>query len=91
MQKPIENGNSYSQLTPNAAIRKTIAQEAKADINRCWMCGSCDFECPVNMATVRLRPQKLVRMANFGMVDEFLHNPTIWLCLDCGRCTEACS
>lgn len=78
-------------LTPDAGLRKLIDRGARADINRCWTCGSCDFECPVNSATGQLLPQKIVRMANFGMLDELLNSPTIWLCLDCGRCTVACS
>jgi heterodisulfide reductase subunit C len=77
-------------VTPDAGFRKMIDQEAKADINCCWTCGSCDFECPVHTATGRLRPQKLVRMANFGMIDELLHEPEIWYCQSCRRCLQIC-
>jgi Fe-S oxidoreductase len=30
-------------------------------------------------------------MVNLGLTDELLSSPAIWLCLDCGRCTSACS
>jgi heterodisulfide reductase subunit C len=30
-------------------------------------------------------------MANFGLAEELLGSPLIWLCVQCGRCTEACS
>ncbi len=30
-------------------------------------------------------------MANLGMLEELLRSPSIWLCVDCGRCTETCS
>ena len=30
-------------------------------------------------------------MANLGLADELLRSPTIWLCLGCQRCAEACS
>ena len=30
-------------------------------------------------------------MFNLGLTEELLRNTSIWLCLDCGRCTEACS
>ena len=36
-------------------------------------------------------PRSLFRMVNMGLTDELLKSPTIWLCLDCGRCTAACS
>ena len=62
MPKSLKFESMDSMLTPDAGFRKKIDQGAKADINRCWTCGSCDFECPVNIATGKMRPQKLVRM-----------------------------
>jgi heterodisulfide reductase subunit C len=56
----------------------------------CWTCGSCDFECPVNIATGRLRPQKIVRLASLGLLDELIHLPEIWYCLQCRRCMQIC-
>lgn len=90
MPKVLKYKGSNSTLKPDAGHRKLIEQGAKADINRCWTCGSCDFECPVNVATGRLRPQKIVRMANLGMLDELLHEPAIWYCLTCRRCLQIC-
>ncbi len=75
---------------PDAAVRKLIQQGAKADIYQCWTCGSCDNECPINIATGRLHPQKIVRMANLGMLDELLYEPEIWHCLSCRRCANIC-
>jgi heterodisulfide reductase subunit C len=90
MPKLLKYRVSKSTVKPDAGHRKSIEQGAKADINRCWACGSCDFECPVNIATGRLRPQKIVRMANLGMLDEMLHEPSIWYCLACRRCLQIC-
>ena len=30
-------------------------------------------------------------MANLGQVQPLLTSPAIWLCIQCGRCTDACS
>jgi len=30
-------------------------------------------------------------MATFGLTEELLGSASIWLCVQCGRCTEACS
>ena len=73
---------------PRAGRR--IESESRAGIRCCWTCGSCDFECPVNIATGRLRPQKIVRMAAIGMLDELLDLPEIWYCLTCRRCAQIC-
>ena len=53
-------------------LRKSIGSGAKTDINLCWTCGACDAECPVNLATGRLRPQAIVRMANLGLLEELI-------------------
>jgi heterodisulfide reductase subunit C len=75
---------------PDPNLRKWINQGAKSDIHLCWTCGSCDNECPINIATGRLRPQKIIRMANLGMLDGLLHEPDIWHCLSCRRCAQVC-
>ena len=79
-----------SILKPDADLRKSLDQGADADINLCWTCGSCDFECPVNRVTGRLRPQQMVRMATYGLLDELVHEPSIWYCLTCRRCLQIC-
>jgi heterodisulfide reductase subunit C len=75
---------------PDPILRGQIESAAHTASNLCWTCGSCDFECPVNIATSRLRPQKLVRMANLGFLEELLELPEIWYCLSCRRCLQVC-
>ncbi len=77
-------------LIPNSELRKAIEAEAKGVSNRCWACGTCDSECPINLATNRLSPRKIVRMANYGLLDELLGEPEIWYCLTCYRCFDVC-
>lgn len=71
-------------------LQKTIESAAKADSRLCWTCGSCDSECPVNIATGKLRPRNIVRMATLGMLEELLCLPEIWYCLTCRRCAQIC-
>lgn len=77
-------------LTPDREVRKFIETGAQAESNLCWACGTCDNECPVNIATNRLGPRKIVRLANYGFLDELLAMPEIWYCLTCLRCLEVC-
>lgn len=76
---------------PDSEARKTIEGSTHAGINLCWTCSSCDVECPINIATNRLRPQKIVHLANLGFIDELLLRPEIWYCLTCRRCDYVCS
>ena len=79
-----------SFITPYVKLGRQIERESHSAASMCWTCGSCDFECPVNIATNRLRPQKIVRMANLGLLEDLLHMPEIWYCLTCRRCMNVC-
>jgi len=76
--------------SPDFEAKKIIESNTRAEINLCWTCSSCDMECPVNIATNRLRPQKIVRLANLGFMDELLSLNEIWYCLKCRRCDYVC-
>jgi heterodisulfide reductase subunit C len=71
-------------------MRKWIEQSVNAKSYMCWTCRSCANECPVNQATNRLQPIKIVRMANLGLFDDLLHSPEIWYCQRCNRCNQVC-
>lgn len=75
---------------PDPGLRHVIESASQAQSFRCWTCGSCDIECPVNIATGRLRPQRIVQLANLGFVEDLLDSPEIWYCLTCRRCLQIC-
>jgi heterodisulfide reductase subunit C len=77
-------------LKPNFDLSKAIQKEALADSCMCWTCSSCDGECPINIATNKLRPQKIVHMAYVGLLEELLLLPEIWYCLTCRKCNRTC-
>lgn len=77
-------------LEPDLDGRRELSTALNADIDRCWTCGACDNGCPVSIATGRLRPQRNVRMAVYGMLDELRALPDIWYCLSCRRCLQGC-
>ena len=74
----------------NLDLRRLIEKATQADSTMCWSCSSCDAECPVEIATNRLRPQRVVRLANLGLVEELIASPEIWYCLTCRRCSQIC-
>jgi heterodisulfide reductase subunit C len=77
-------------LNVKSDLRRVIETGAQAESNLCWTCGTCDSECPINIATNRLSPRKIVRLANFGLLDELLEMPDIWYCLTCQHCLDVC-
>ena len=79
-----------SSLTVNRELRTVIQSSTRAESKLCWACGTCDNECPINIASNRLSPRKIVRLANYGLLDELLAAPEIWYCLTCYRCFHGC-
>ena len=77
-------------IQPDGIGRRELETASNSAMALCWTCSSCDLECPVNIATGRLRPQKIVRMANLGLLDDLINLPEIWYCLTCRRCSQVC-
>lgn len=77
-------------IKPEPRSRHAVSAAVRADANLCLSCSSCLTECPVNKATNRLQPLKLVRMANWGLLDEMVRLPEIWYCLSCNKCRSVC-
>lgn len=75
---------------PDEAARDALEQLSGVDCRMCWTCGTCDLECPLNIAAGRLHPQRINRLAYLGWVDELLSLHEIWYCLQCRRCSHAC-
>ena len=74
----------------NPKLRQLVEQATGAGACMCWTCSSCDSECPVEIATNRLRPQRVVRYANLGLFEDLIALPEIWYCLSCRRCNRVC-
>jgi len=56
----------------------------------CFTCSECSNVCPLFFERSVFDPQWIFRMVNMGLEKEILASPSIWLCIGCERCTEAC-
>lgn len=61
------------------------------NLQRCFACGTCSGGCLITEVTgPEYDPRKIIRMAIYGMKEQILASPTIWLCLLCHNCTFHC-
>ncbi|MCK4787636.1 MAG: 4Fe-4S dicluster domain-containing protein [Desulfobacteraceae bacterium] len=60
-------------------------------ISSCFTCRECSNACPICLDPSVFDPLKTFRLASFGLKDDLLRSPSIWLCLDCQSCMSACS
>ncbi len=68
----------------------SVKKELVKDVNKCFTCGSCDIECPINLRAGKLFPRNLVRLAVLGFDDDLIREKSIWFCIQCDRCVRAC-
>lgn len=60
-------------------------------LNFCHTCKECIVACPIAFEPSVFNPLRIFRMVALGLEEEVLTSPSIWLCLGCQNCTNACS
>jgi heterodisulfide reductase subunit C len=83
------NTNAPAAIAPDPAARKTVAAASGQNISACFQCGKCTNGCPVTFA-MDIAPHRLLRLLQYGQVDEVLRSDTIWVCASCETCTTRC-
>ena len=58
-------------------------------LEKCTHCGNCTAICSMVSEGDRF-PRHMIRMAQLGMRDELLGSKELWLCYNCGDCSETC-
>lgn len=76
-------------IAPSPQFRKTIEETSEQKISRCFQCGKCTNGCPVTFA-MDIMPHRLMRLLQYGQVDNVLRSDTIWVCASCETCTTRC-
>jgi heterodisulfide reductase subunit C len=59
------------------------------DYHRCFHCRSCGGGCPFIKAMDQ-PPNAVIRLLQFGMLEEALAGSTIWVCVACNTCAMEC-
>ena len=61
-----------------------------ANIKKCYACGTCAAGCPVTSIDEDYNCRSIIRKVLYGMREEVLKSPEIWLCVMCYRCYARC-
>jgi heterodisulfide reductase subunit C len=59
------------------------------DYQRCYHCRCCGNGCPFIKA-MDYPPNSVIRLLQYGMLDEALSSSTIWVCVACNTCSMQC-
>jgi len=61
-----------------------------SNIKKCYACGTCAAGCPVTSIDEDYNCRTIIRKVLYGMREEVLRSPAIWLCVMCYRCYARC-
>ncbi|MBN2058964.1 MAG: 4Fe-4S dicluster domain-containing protein [Deltaproteobacteria bacterium] len=71
-------------------LRELFEQPGGDKISACFTCRTCVASCPITAVNDRFNPLRIIRMALYGLKNEVLSSPFIWLCSSCYACQERC-
>jgi heterodisulfide reductase subunit C len=60
------------------------------NIRKCFACGTCAAGCPVTSIDDEYNCRTIIRQIQYGMREEVLKSPVLWLCVMCYRCYARC-
>jgi len=74
-------------------IRNELVQKlheiSGQDVFDCYQCGNCSSGCPV-VDYMDITPNQVLRLAQYGKIQEILDSKTIWVCSTCLQCSTRC-
>jgi quinone-modifying oxidoreductase subunit QmoC len=77
------------RVDPDLDLIRAIGEQAGTTFKRCFQCGTCSATCELS-PDVEPFPRKEMAWAVWGRKDLLLADMDVWLCHQCGDCTERC-
>lgn len=76
-------------VEPNLEFIRDITRLGGVHLKKCFQCSTCVAACPISPETKPF-PRKEMLAASWGLKNKLIGNADIWLCHNCGDCSELC-
>jgi len=68
---------------------KKIHEISGQNVFECYQCGNCSSGCPV-VDYMDITPNQVMKLSQYGSIEEILKSETIWVCSTCLQCSTRC-
>ncbi|MHB1526665.1 MAG: (Fe-S)-binding protein [Candidatus Dormibacteria bacterium] len=76
-------------VRPDLGFIDSLVELTGDSFTQCYQCGTCSVVCPFSFQGTGL-PRKEMALAQWGLKDELLSSPNLWICTTCGNCARVC-
>jgi quinone-modifying oxidoreductase, subunit QmoC len=76
-------------VQPDTKFIHDVMHRGGGDLKKCFQCATCSSVCSLSTES-RPFPRKQMIQAQWGMKDQLMADPAVWLCHNCGDCTTKC-
>ncbi len=76
-------------VVPDPSLQNWVNLQSHQNIGACFNCAKCTAGCPVGFA-MEYGPHRVLQMVRFGLKEQVLTSPDIWLCAGCETCGTRC-
>jgi quinone-modifying oxidoreductase subunit QmoC len=76
-------------LHPEREFIDDVLRGSGGDVKKCFQCATCSSVCSLSTEG-RPFPRQQMLEAQWGMSEQLMGDPAVWLCHNCGDCTLRC-
>ncbi len=77
------------RIEPDLEFIQSLRDQTGSGFKKCFQCATCSATCALSPETDPF-PRKEMAWAAWGMREQLLSDPDVWLCHQCNDCTTAC-
>ncbi len=76
-------------VQPDLKFIQSMKEAGGDTLKQCYQCATCSVACPLSSDGDPF-PRREMIMAQWGMKDKLIADPNVFLCHQCGDCTDMC-